>query len=267
MQQSDITDAANALDGAERSGQQIGILSLRYPDMSMADAYAIQDAWIAAKLQAGRRIIGHKIGLTSKAMQLALNIDTPDSGILLDDMAFADGATIAKDRFIQPRIEAEVAFVMAADLSGPNCTIFDVLNATDYVVPALEILDTRILRSDPETGKGRNVLDTIADNAANAGIVIGGEPTRPDDIDFGRIGAVVRLNGAVEETGLAAAVLNHPANGVAWLVNRLAEYDGGGLTAGEVVLSGSFIRPLEAPHGSTFSADYGAFGSVNCYFE
>ena len=265
MTPAEIASAARRLDEAERTRKQIRMLSLDHPGMDMADAYAVQKAWIELKLAAGRKIRGHKIGLTSKAMQSALNIDMPDSGVLLDDMFFPDGAAVPTDRFIGLRIEAEVAFVLKAPLKGPDCTVFDVLNATDYVVPALEILDTRILRVDPETKKTRTVFDTIADNAANCGIVMGGRPIRPDGADLRWIGAIVSKNGAVEETGLAAGVLNHPANGVAWLANRMAEH-GGALAAGEVVLAGSFIRPIEAGKGDTFTADYGAFGSVSCHF-
>ena len=154
---------------------------------------------------------------------------------------------------------------MKSDLRGPNVTQFDVLNATDYITPALEILDTRILRADPETGTARNVYDTISDNAANAGIVTGGRPIRPNEADMRWIGAIVSRNAEVIETGLGAAVLNHPAMGVAWLVNRLAEY-GDGLSAVKL-LSGSFIRPIEAVPGSTIVGDYGPFGTVSVYFE
>ncbi|MFO1117471.1 MAG: 2-oxo-hepta-3-ene-1,7-dioic acid hydratase [Beijerinckiaceae bacterium] len=260
-----IADAARRLDEAERTRKQIRMLSLDHPGMDMADAYSVQNAWIDLKLAAGRKVLGHKIGLTSKAMQSALNIDMPDSGYLLDDMFFADGAHIPTDKFIGLRIEAEVAFVLKAPLKGPDCTMFDVLNATDYVVPALEILDTRILRVDPETKKTRTVFDTIADNAANCGIVTGGRPIRPDHSDLRWIGAIVSKNGAVEETGIAAGVLNHPANGVAWLANRLAEH-GGALKAGEIVLAGSFIRPIEVGKGDTIVADYGPYGTVSCHF-
>ncbi|MFV0280762.1 MAG: 2-oxo-hept-4-ene-1,7-dioate hydratase [Rhodoblastus sp.] len=265
MTPDEIAAAAARLDAAERTRKQIRMLSLDHPGMDMADAYAVQKAWIDMKIGAGRRVRGHKIGLTSKAMQLALDIDMPDSGVLLDDMFFADGATIPVDRFIATRIEAEVAFVLKAPVKGPDCSLFDVLNATDYAIPALEILDTRILRVDPETKKTRTVFDTIADNAANCGIVMGGRPIRPDAADLRWIGAIVSKNGAIEETGLAAGVLNHPANGVAWLANRMAAH-GGALAAGEVVLAGSFVRPIEAGRGDTIVADYGACGTVSCHF-
>lgn len=265
MTPEEIAEAAARLDEAERTRKQIGLLSLAHPGMDMADAYAVQSAWVKRKLEAGRRRIGWKIGLTSKAMQAALNIDIPDSGVLLDDMIFGEGADIPPDRFIQPRIEAEIAFVMNAPLRGPNATLEDVLEATGEIVPALEILDTRILRMDPETKTTRTVFDTIADNAANAGIVLGRRRFDPLDTDMRWMGAVVLRNGAVEETGLGAGVLNHPATSVAWLANRLAEY-GESIEAGEIVLSGSFIRPIEAPSGSEICADFGPYGTVMCNF-
>lgn len=260
-----INDAAERLFVAEKTREQIGLLSVQYPDLDMQDAYKIQSALIAQKIAAGATGIGWKIGLTSKAMQYALNIDIPDSGILLDDMAFENGATIPKNRFIQPRVEAEIAFVMKSDLSGANITMEQVIHATDYISPALEILDTRILRADPKTGVARKVFDTIADNAANAGIVVGDQKLRPDDIDMRWMGAIVSRNNEVEETGLGAGVLNHPAQGIIWLANRLAEY-GDTIKAGDIVLSGSFIRPIEAPSGSVINADYGPYGHVSCTF-
>lgn len=261
----EIEDAADRLDAAERTRVQTGLLSLRHPGMDMDDAYAIQGTWIRRKIAAGRRVVGWKIGLTSKAMQSALNIDTPDSGVLLDDMVFADGATIPAERFIQPRIEAELAFVMKAPLRGPGVTVQDVLNATDWVTPALEILDTRILRVDPETRRARTLFDTISDNAANAGVVTGGRAVRPDQVDMRWMGAIVSRNAEVEETGLGAGVLNQPARGVAWLANRLGRY-GDGIDAGQVVLAGSFIRPVEARHGDTIVADFGPYGTVSLFF-
>jgi 2-oxo-hept-3-ene-1,7-dioate hydratase len=265
MTPEDIEAAAAALDEAERSRRQIGLLSLVHPGMTMDDAYAVQAAWVAMKTATGRRIVGHKIGLTSKAMQQALGIDIPDSGILFDDMLFGDGATIPAGRFIQPRVEAEIAFVMKADLTGPHVTAADVLAATDHVQPSLEILDTRILRVDPTTRKSRTIVDTIADNAANAGLVLGGRRIDPRSVDLRWVGAIVSRDGEVEETGLGAGVLNDPAAGIAWLANRLAEHDDV-IRAGEIVLSGSFIRPIEAPPGAEIVADFGPWGTVSCSF-
>ena len=265
LSQDEIQAAAESLDQAERTRVQTGLLSLKHPQMTMDDCYAVQSAWVQKKIASGRKPIGWKIGLTSKAMQYALNINIPDSGVLFDDMVFEDGATVPADRFIQPRIEAEIAFVMKAPLKGPDISIFDVLNATDYVTPALEILDTRILRVDPETKKARTIVDTISDNAANAGIVTGGRAVRPGEIDMRWMGAIVSRNAEVEETGLGAGVLNQPARGIAWLANRLSQY-GDGIEAGQIVLAGSFIRPIEARHGDTITADFGPYGSVSLFF-
>lgn len=262
----DIAGAARRLHEAEKSRIQIRQLSLDHPGLAIDQAYAIQKAWVALKVAEGRVIKGHKIGLTSRAMQLAVGIDEPDYGILFDDMFFRDGGEVPTGRFVQLRIEAELAFVMKSPLAGPDCTIFDVLNATDYVVPALEILDARIQRVDPETRTTRKVVDTIADNAANAGIVLGGRPFRPDSFDMRWIGVICSKNGAVEETGLAAGVLNNPANGIVWLANRLAPH-GVGLEPGQVVLAGSFIRPIDVGPGDTIQADYGPLGTVSCHFK
>lgn len=258
-------DAAMRLIEAEETGRQIGLLSLAYPGMDMDDAYAIQQALAALKQTAGRHVIGWKIGLTSKAMQYALNIDIPDSGILFDDMAFDDGATVPKGRFIQPRVEAEIAFVMKAHLGGTQVTRDDVLAATDYVAPALEILDTRILRVDPETGRARNVCDTISDNAANAGVVLGQQRHAPDAFDLRWVGALTFRNGEIEETGLGAGVLNDPVESVVWLARRMAQY-GQSIAPGHIVLSGSFIRPVECPPGTRIDADFGPFGAVSVNF-
>src|SRR5438309_4719644 len=265
LSKEDIRTAAERLDRAEKTRKQIRQISLEHPDITIEEAYAVQKAWIEIKVAAGRSVKGHKIGLTSKAMQSALNIDEPDSGVLLDDMFFADGGLVPSDRFIATRVEAELAFVMAKRLKGPDCTLFDVLNATDFVVPALEILDTRIERVDPQTKATRKIFDTIADNAANAGIVLGGRPIRPPDADLRWIGALCFQNGQLEETGLAAGVLNHPATAVAWLANKIVPL-GLALEPGQVVLAGSFIRPIESRKGDTIQADYGAYGSVSCYF-
>lgn len=260
-----VQAAARRLDEAERGRRQVRMVSLDHPGMTLDDAYRIQAAWMGIKVARGRTAKGRKIGLTSRAMQQALGIDEPDSGVLLDDMFFPDSGTVPCSRFIALRVEAELAFVMRSPLRGPGCTIFDVLDATAYVTPALEILDTRIFRRDPETGAVRTVLDTVADNAANAGIVVGGRPVRPHDHDLRWAAAICFKNGAVEETGVAAGVLNHPAHPVAWLANKLTA-QGEALMPGEVVLSGSFIRPIEVGPGDTIHADYGTLGTVSCRF-
>ena len=256
---------AAELRTAERTRVPVEHFSKRHPSMTIDDAYAIQRAWMKLELAEGRRVVGHKIGLTSRAMQIASQITEPDYGTLLDHMVLRDGGEIPADRFLAPRLEVEFAFVLARPLRGPGVTLFDVLNATDYVVPALELIDARIEQFDRVTKAPRKVLDTISDNAANAGIVLGGRPMRPDAADWRWSGALLFKNGVIEESGLGAAVLNHPGNGVAWLANRLAPY-GESLAAGEIVLGGSFTRPVYCAAGDTFHADYGPLGSISVKF-
>ena len=252
---------ARELQQAERSGVQIGHFSKRYPGLEIGDSYAIQREWVRLKQAEGRVVRGHKIGLTSRAMQVSSQITEPDYGALLDDMFFREGSDIPMARFILPRVEVELAFILRADLEGPDVTIFDVLSATDYVVPAIEIIDARIEQLDSATKAPRKVLDTIADNAANAGIVTGGRPVKVDAVDLRWCGALLYKNGVIEESGLAAAVLNHPAHGIAWLANKIAAH-GEKLSAGEVVLAGSFTRPVAALAGDVFHADYGPLGAI-----
>lgn len=258
--------AATELLAAEKSGKQVGLLSLQYPDMTMDDAYAIQNAIHKQKLANGLHVIGWKIGLTSKAMQYALNIDIPDSGILFNDMYFDNDCLVPKNRFIQPRVEAEIAFVMKSSIGGSSISREEVLEAVDYVSPSLEILDTRIQRADPETGKTRIIVDTISDNAANAGVVLGQERHAVDAFDLRWIGAIVSRNNEVEETGLGAGVLNDPVESVVWLARRMAQY-GQRIEAGHIILSGSFIRPVECPPGTRIEADFGDFGNVSATFD
>lgn len=260
-----ITRLAQSLDKAEADRRQLRQFSRDHPDMSVEDAYAVQRAWVTAKLARGRTLRGHKIGLTSRAMQRSSNITEPDYGVLLDDMFFADGGEAPFARFIVPRVEVELAFVLKRELAGPDCTLFDVLNATDFVVPAIEIIDARIEQVDAETNATRKVVDTIADNAANAGVVMGGRPVRPDAIDLRWAAAILSRNGVIEESGVAAAVLNHPANGPAWLANKLHAYDVR-LKPGQVILGGSFTRPVPGSAGDVFTADYGPLGSVSFRF-
>jgi 2-oxo-hept-3-ene-1,7-dioate hydratase len=253
------------LQAARRDRVQLRHFSRRFPQMTVDDGYAVQRAWVALELAAGRSIKGRKIGLTSRAMQLSSQIDEPDHAPLMDDMFFAGGGDIPIDRFIAPRIEVELAFILGKPLKGPGVSLFDVLSATDYVSPAIEIIDARIEQFDRDTKAPRKVVDTISDFAANAGIVLGGRPVRPLEVDLRWVGALLHKNGVVEETGLAAAVLNHPANGVAWLANKIAPH-GEQLHAGDVVLAGSFTRPTNAARGDTLHADYGPLGSISFRF-
>jgi 2-oxo-hept-3-ene-1,7-dioate hydratase len=260
-----VIELAEQLHQAEQTRTQIGQFSLAHPQIDIEDAYRIQRTWVARKIAEGRRRIGHKIGLTSRAMQRSSNITEPDFGTLLNDMQFADGQDIPVSRFIVPRVEVELAFILKNDLRGPGCTIFDVLSATDYIVPAIEIIDARIQQVDPASGVTRKVFDTISDNAANAGIVLGGRPVRPLDVDLRWVGALLYRNAVIEDSGVAAAVLGHPALGPAWLANKLSVY-GEYLHAGEIVLGGSFTAPIPARSGDSFHVDYKDLGSISVRF-
>ena len=261
----DVAAAAAELHAAERTRVQLRQLSLRHPAMGILDAYAIQRAWVALKVAEGRTLRGHKIGLTSRAMQQSSQIDEPDYGDLLDDMFFADGSVVPAGRFIVPRVEVELAFILKRPLAGPTCTAVDVLDATDFVTPAIEIIDARIEQLDRDTKRPRTVVDTISDNAANAGVVLGGHPVGPRDTDLRWVAALLYRNAVIEESGVAAAVLDHPANGVAWLANKLHPH-GRSLTAGQVILGGSFTRPVPARSGDSFRADYGPLGAIAVRF-
>ena len=256
-----IAALARQLYEARKSRTQLRHFSKAHPEMTVEDGYAIQREWVRLEIADGRRVRGRKIGLTSRAMQQASQIDEPDYAPLMDDMFFESGGDIPFDRFIAPRVEGELAFVLGRPLKGPGVNLFDVLSATEYVTPAVEIIDARIEQFDRETKAMRKVYDTISDFAANAGIVTGGRPVRPTEVDLRWVGALLHKNGVIEETGLAAGVLNHPATGVAWLANKIAPYDEQ-LNPGDIVLSGSFTRPATATRGDNFHVDYGPLGSI-----
>jgi 2-oxo-hept-3-ene-1,7-dioate hydratase len=256
-----IQHLARQLHEARKNRTPLRHFSKQHPGMTIDDGYAIQREWVKLEMADGRTIKGRKIGLTSRAMQVSSQIDEPDHAPLMDDMFFQQGGDIPVNRFIAPRVEVELAFILGKPLKGPGVTLFDVLDATDYVTPAIEIIDARIEQFDRDTKAMRKVFDTISDFAANAGIVLGGRPVRPLDVDLRWVGAMLFRNGVIEETGLAAAVLNHPATGVAWLANKIAPY-GESLEAGQVVLAGSFTRPVNAVAGDSFHVDYGPLGAV-----
>ncbi len=259
------TTEAVRLDRAERDRSQVTQSTLLHPDMTLDDAYLVQAKWQQLRLARGERMVGHKIGLTSRAMQAAMNIDTPDSGFITDVMAFEGGVELAAADFTDPKIEVELAFVLGQDLDRADHTIADVLDATDHVVPALELIAARSHRRDPETGRTRTVIDTIADNAANAGIITGGQKVGPREVDLRWVSAMLYRNDIVEETGVAAGVLDHPANGIVWLARRYAE-QGMRLEAGQVILAGSFTRPVDIRPGDVFRADYNDLGSFEVSF-
>ncbi|MEN3291033.1 MAG: 2-oxo-hept-3-ene,7-dioate hydratase [Burkholderiales bacterium] len=255
----DRKKAARLLLEAERTVTPTTQLDKTFPGIEIADSYAIQQEIIGIKMQAGAKLRGHKVGLTSKAMQATVGINEPDYGHLLDDMFYNDGDTIAAERFIAPRVEVELAFVLGKPLKGPGVTMFDVLSATEYVVPALELIDGR-------SQYPRRIVDNIADNAAAAGVIMGGRPVRPMDIDLRWAAALLYKNGTIEETGVSAAVLGHPAMGIVWLANKLGEF-GTTLEAGHIVLAGSFTRTVAVAKGDTILADYGPLGNVAVHFS
>ena len=268
-----VHQLAAELQRSQQTRTPVEHFSKRHPGMTVEDGYRIGRAWVDLEKAAGKKVIGHKIGLTSRAMQISSQIDEPDYGTLLDDMLYVAQAgevlEIPVKNFIAPRVEVELAFVLKAPLAGPNVTVEDVLAATEYITPAIEIIDARIEQFDRHTKMMRKVFDTISDNAANAGIVIGaGDPAfKADPRSTNRpwCGAILRLNGAVEETGLAAGVQGDPAIGIAWLANKLAPW-GETLQAGEIVLAGSFTRPVAAKAGDLFEADYGPLGCLRFQF-
>lgn len=258
LSESDRRSAADSLLLAEKEKKPIRQLSSTWPGISIEDAYAIQGLVNQAKVAAGAKPIGNKIGLTSKAMQQSSQIDEPDFGVLHDYMMIEDGATIQFDRFIVPRIELELVFVLGKPLCGPGIGLIDVMRATEYVVPAIEIIDARV--QNP-----RKIFDTVADNGAAAGIVLGGRPVAPLDVDLRWVGGLLYRNADIEETGVSAGVLGHPAMGIAWLANKFGRF-GAALEAGKIMLSGSFVRPVWARKGDTLRADFGPLGSVSVQF-
>jgi 2-oxo-hept-3-ene-1,7-dioate hydratase len=258
MSQADRNKAADILVAAEKERKQAVPLSKTWPDITFDDAYAISTEVTNRKIAAGAKLIGHKVGLTSKAMQRSSQIDEPDYGYLLDYMMVADGGRVPHENFCLPRVEIELAFVLGKPLKGPGVRLPDVLRATEYVVPAIEIVDARL--QDP-----RKIFDTISDNGAAAGIVIGGRPVGPLDVDLRFVGGIMYRNSEIEETGLAAGVLGHPALGVAWLANKLGQH-GATLEPGHLVLAGSFTRVVFARKGDTLHADFGALGGIAVQF-
>ncbi|RLK48114.1 2-keto-4-pentenoate hydratase [Microbacterium telephonicum] len=254
-----IASLADELAEADRAHTVIPRITARHPDATVEDAYAIQAVWRDRMTASGRRLVGRKIGLTSKAMQQATGITEPDYGVMFDDTVYDDGAEIPVDLFSNVRIEVELAFVLASPLEGPDCTLADVLAAVDQVVPALEVLNSHIEL------EGRTIVDTISDNAAYGAMVLGSTRRRVDEVDLPWVPGVLSRNGEIEETGVAAGVLGHPASGVAWLANKLHQH-GDRLEAGEIILAGSFTRPMWVSRGDTVHCDYGPMGTITCRF-
>jgi len=258
LSDADRKKAAEILLKAEKERKQAVQLSTTWPNIEIEDSYAISTLVAQHKIANGAKLIGHKVGLTSKAMQASSQINEPDYGHLLDYMMIPDGAKVPHADYCVPRVEVELAFILGKPLKGPGVGLTDVLRATEYVIPAIEIVDARIVNP-------RKIFDTVSDNGAAAGIVVGGRPIGPMEMDLRWVGGIMYRNSEIEETGLAAGVLGHPALGVAWLANRLGK-NGVTLEAGHLILAGSFTRVVFANKGDTLHGDFGPLGGVAVQF-
>ena len=258
LSDADRQKAVEILLAAEKERKPALQLSKTWPNIEIEDSYAISSMVTEHKISNGAKLIGHKIGLTSKAMQASSQIDEPDYGHLLDYMLLNDGAKVKHADYCVPRVEPELTFILKEPLKGPGVGLVDVMRATEWVVPSIEIIDARV--QNP-----RKIFDTVADNGAAAGIVLGGRPVRPTDVDLRWVGAVFYRNSEIEETGLAAGVLGHPAMAIAWLANKVGRF-GTVLEPGHLMLSGSFTRPVWANKGDTLHADFGPLGAVAVQF-
>ncbi len=256
----DVRAFARELAEAERTCVQVAPLSGR-AELSPADAYAIQRVNVERRIAAGERVVGKKVGLTAKPIQIALGVDRPDFGHLFASMHLDDGATISVDELIQPRAEAEIGIILKRDLRGPGLTDLDIVDATEALVPTLEIVDSRI--ADWKIA----FADTVADNGSAARFVVGARRTRPSGVDTRTVGVVLEKNGEVVGTGAGAAVLGAtPYRAVAWLANTLAA-DGLELKAGDAILPGALCSMIPVGRGDTVRADFGVLGSVSVRFD
>lgn len=255
-----IKEIAEELLQAERNKLAIAPLTEQYSDLNVTDAYQIQLEVTKKKVTEGRTIIGKKVGLTSVAMQKMLGVDEPDYGHLLDDMKVEDGGKVKVSDMLSPKIEAEIGFILKEDLQGPNVTFLDVLMATEYIVPTLEIIDSRI--ADWKI----RLVDTVADNGSSAKVVVGSKLSKIDGIDLRSLGMVFYKNREMVATGSGAAALGHPAHAIAWLANKLHEF-GITLKAGELILPGALSAAMNVQAGDVVSAQFGPLGSVSVTFE
>ncbi|MFP5220324.1 MAG: 2-keto-4-pentenoate hydratase [Actinomycetes bacterium] len=253
-------EAAEALRRAEASREAIPPLVQTFEGIDVVDAYEIQLRNIRRRLDAGATVHGHKVGLSSKAMQEMMGVDEPDYGHLLSDMVLREDVPVRADRYLLPRVEVEVGFVLGDDLPGEGCTVDDVLRCTEAVVPSIELIDSRI--ADWKIG----LADTIADNASSAGVVLGKERRKPDELDLTAIDAVLRINGEQVAAGRSDAVLGNPAIAVAWLADKVAGF-GVRLQRGHVVLPGSCTRAYDVKAGDRVTATFDGLGSVSVTFE
>jgi 2-keto-4-pentenoate hydratase len=253
-------DLAAELAEAERGKVAMKPLTDRYAEIDVVDAYEIQLVNIRARVADGARVIGHKVGLSSTAMQQMMGVDEPDYGHLLDDMEVFEDRPVPAGKFLYPRVEVEVGFILADDLPGAGCTEDDVLAATAAFAPSIELIDTRI------TDWKIKLCDTIADNASSAGWVLGTDRVSPKDIDIRNVDAVLTRNGEVVAEGRSDAVLGNPVTAVAWLARKVDDF-GVRLRAGDIVLPGSCTRAIDARPGDDFVADFLGLGSVRLSFE
>ena len=251
-----VANLAKELFDAERQRLTLRPLTERFPEIAPAEAYHIQLALIEMKKARGAKVVGKKIGLTSKAMQKMLNVDQPDYGHILDNMVLQDAAVFRVGELIQPKMEPEIAFILDRELKGPGITPMEVLSATRFVVPALEIIDSRI------EGWKIKLCDTIADNASSARVVLGNSPKRIDQFDLKLIGMVLEKNGDIVQTGAGGAVLGHPAVAVAWLANAIGKF-GVSLGAGEIIMPGALCAAADVGAGDLLQATFAGLGSVS----
>ncbi|MBD8016060.1 MULTISPECIES: 2-keto-4-pentenoate hydratase [Planococcus] len=255
-----VEQLANELIRAERTKTPIAPFTERFPAISLPDAYQIQLNYVEQKKAQGARVVGKKIGATSKAIQSMFGVNQPDYGHLFDTMMYADGDTVPLESLLQPKVECEIAFVLKKDLVGPNITALDVIEATDYIVPAIEIIDSRI-----EDWKIR-FEDTVSDNGSSALVVMGTKPTKLEGLDLSCLGMNLYQNGKYLESATGAAVLGNPIYAIAWLANALSEYEVS-LFAGEIILTGAFTAALSIEDGDTFTAEFAHLGSVSASFS
>jgi 2-oxo-hept-3-ene-1,7-dioate hydratase len=258
MTEAELQEAASALDGVASTRQMVPLFSRAHPAMTLTDSYAIQRHWSELRVTRGDPRIGYKIGLTSRAMQTSLKVDSPQIGRLHASHLFREGARIDASRYLKPRLEVEIAFIMGADVTGKSIQPHDIVAATAFLQPALELVDYR-------TETPRLVTDMVADNTAAAAAILGGRIVRPTDVDIRWISATLSKNGVIEESGVSAAILGHPANAVAILANKLVA-EGQHLRAGDIVLAGSFTRQIDVTAGDVVHADYGPLSSFAVSF-
>lgn len=259
-------EMAMRLDAARRERKTMALPRVQAPDLTLDEAYAVQREWTMGRIsREGRRAVGYKVALTTRGTQRAFGIDRPIYGTLLDDMAFDEGTSVPFDRFVAPKVEMELAFHMGRRLQGP-CDEAEAIAAIDWVAPAVEILDSRTPLRDTATGCTRSAIDIVADGGGAAGYVVSSRRLGPTEVDLSRLGAVLYHNGEAEDSGLFPLVFGHPARALVWLAGALAEH-GRAIEAGEIILSGSVIKPYPVARGDRFAFDFGTAGTIALRFD